>query len=427
MRSLIPLASLGLTLALVLPASGQDAGEPLTLGAALDEAFTQNPEIIALRRQYEAAFAVSAQERHLGAPTLEAQIWGWPVTTVNPVDTEMYMFMMEQALPGRGKRAARALVAERDADVVRSDISIRANEVLDEVRQAYAELALARDTLVLYDRQLSVLRDTFDAATLQFASGHGGQHDTVLPLVALAELESDALTWRARARTAGARLNTLLGRPVDRPVDPLLPMVWTAMPFDPAQAALERHPAMAAATATIAREQAELDRLRGERRPDFMVGGGYMLTPGDAGAWTVRGGLTWPNAPWSRGRLDAAIDVQARRVEAAGARREAIAAGIRRGVFDAVVRIETARERAALIQKTLLPHAEHGVDVSRVAYAAGSGSFADILGSQRAWLSAEMDLVAAQTEVALALASLDYAIGAVRDEARPAVVVEVQP
>jgi hypothetical protein len=37
----------------------------------------------------------------------ETQIWGWPITTLNPIRTDMYMFMAEQELPGKGKRAAR--------------------------------------------------------------------------------------------------------------------------------------------------------------------------------------------------------------------------------------------------------------------------------------------------------------------------------
>ena len=76
-----------------------------------------------------------------------------------------------------------------------------------------------------------------------------------------------------------------------------MPMMVTAIPFDAVNAALERHPTMALAAAGIAREEAELARLQGERRPDFVVGGGYMLMPGDAGAWTARAGITWPKRP----------------------------------------------------------------------------------------------------------------------------------
>ncbi len=273
-----------------------------------------------------------AVERYLAPPSFEAQIWAWPITTLNPIRTEMYMFTMEQVLPGRGKRTARELVGGRDADVARREITVEANAILDQVRQSFAALALARETLVIYDRQVPVLRDLAEAATVRYASGHGEQHDTVTPLIALTRLQSSVITWRTRARTEEARLNALLGRDVDLPVEPLLPLIVTAVPFDAETAALERHPAMALATAEIAREEAELARLQGERRPDFVVGGGYMLTPGDAGAWIAKAGVTWPNAPWSRRRLDAEIEVQALRVSAATARRDAVASGIRRGV-----------------------------------------------------------------------------------------------
>src|SRR5262245_53551932 len=67
-------------------------GRPLTLAGAIDEALAKNPELIALRRQFEAARQRPGQERFLMPPTLEAQIWQWPITTLNPLNTNMYMF-----------------------------------------------------------------------------------------------------------------------------------------------------------------------------------------------------------------------------------------------------------------------------------------------------------------------------------------------
>jgi cobalt-zinc-cadmium efflux system outer membrane protein len=413
MRSLLLLACIAL--AWPFPAVAQQP-EPLTLNAALDEALQRNPDLVALRREYDAALAVPAVARYLAPPSFEAQIWAWPVTTLNPIRTDMYMLTMEQVLPGRGKRAAREAVAGLDADLERHAITVRANGILDEVRQAFAALQLARDTLVIYERQVPVLRDLADAATSRYASGHGEQHDTVTPLVELTRLQSDAITWRTRARMEEVRLNALLGRLVDQPVEPLLPLVVTAMPFDAVNAALERHPAMALAAAEIAREEAELRRLPGERRPDFVVGGGYMLMPGDAGAWTARAGITWPNAPWSRKRLDAEIEAQARRVVAATARREAIATGIRRSVHEAQVNIDAARQRAELISTTLLPHVEHALEVSRAGYSVGRAEFGDVIEAQRMVLDVGVQYAEARSAVALALAGLDLAMGSVREE-----------
>jgi len=409
-----------LWLAVASPVLAQDGPVSLTLRAALDAAMSRNPDLIALRRQYDATAALPAQERYLGPPSFEVQIWQWPITTLNPARTDMYMFTLQQELPGRGKRAARELVADRDADMARRQIAVHANRILDEVRQTYAELVLARDTATLYERQAPVLRDIADAATVRYASGRGEQHDTVRALVELSWLRAETIRWGERVRTAEVRLNTLLGRPVDRAVEPLVSAAATLIPPDAERIALERHPEMAMAAAAIVREEAELARLRGERRPDFMLGGGYMLTPGHAGAWTASAGLTWPNAPWSRGGVDAAIDAQIRTVQAAVARREAIASAIRRGVHEAEIRADAARQRVDLISSTVLPHVRHAFDVSRIAYATGRAGFADVVDTQRVFLGAHVEYARAQADLALAVAGLERAIGAVTEEPVPA-------
>lgn len=385
---------------------------PLTLTGAIEQAVRANPEIVALRRDYDAARAAVPEARFLDAPMLQTQIWAWPVTTLNPARTDMYMFMAEQDVPGRGKRAARVLVAEREARMSQAQIAVRANEIVNDVKQAYVELLLARATAALYDQQTPVLREMADAATLRYASGHAGQHDTVKSVVELGRLQADAVEWRERARTAEARLAILIGDfsgeqlPSLAPADAIVPVASGAE-----ATAIERHPDVLMASAALAREEAELARLRGERRPDFVVGGGYMLQPGGAGAWTAQAGFTWPNAPWSRGKLNTEIDAQDKRVTAARAHRDAIVADVRRSVREASVRLDAARERAQLLETTVVPHAQHDYEVVRTAYAAGRAEFADLLEGQRALLSTRMDVAMALAEVQRASAEFDMAVG----------------
>jgi cobalt-zinc-cadmium efflux system outer membrane protein len=119
-----------LVAATMAPVGAQQQNEetpPLLLKDAIAEALEHNPELVALRREVDAMGAASPQAGYLGAPTFETQIWGWPVTTLNPARTDMYMFMAEQELPGRGKRAARVRVAERETDLSRQQVGIRAN------------------------------------------------------------------------------------------------------------------------------------------------------------------------------------------------------------------------------------------------------------------------------------------------------------
>lgn len=396
-------------------ASAQDAfppgGPPLTLRAAVAEALEHNPELLALRAAHEAARAAPTQARYLAPPMLETQIWSWPVTTLNPAKTDMYMFTAEQELPGKGKRAARVQVAERDADLARQQIPVRANEILAELKQAYVDLVFARELVTLYDGQRRLLEDITEAATVRYASGGGKQHHTVASLVELTRLEKDVAEVDERARVAEARFDAALGRPAGKPVGPLAPVPDGVAIADAERTAEANHPEVAMADAVIAREEAELARVLGERRPDYVIGGGYMLLPGDAGAITLRGGISWPNAPWSRGRLTAAIDAQEKRLAAAKVQREAAVARVRYRVRDVTIRIAAAERQAQLIQTTVMPQVEHALEVARVAYTGGEGDFMDVLESQRLLLTTGLEYATARASIGRAYAELDAAMG----------------
>jgi cobalt-zinc-cadmium efflux system outer membrane protein len=323
----------------------------------------------------------------------------------------MYMFTAEQELPGKGKREARVQVAERDADLARQQIPVRANEILAELKQAFVDLAFARELATLYGGQRRLLEDMAETATLRYASGDGRQHHTVASIVELTRLEKDVVTADARARTAEARLNLALGRAADQPIEPLAEVAPRVAVADAERLVEARHPDLAMADAAIAREEAELARVRGERRPDYVIGGGYMLIPGDAGALTVRGGLTWPNAPWSRGRLNAAIDVQEKRLAAARAQREVVVARIRYRIRDVTVRIANAERQARLLESTVMPQVEHAFELARVAYTGGEGDFMDVLESQRLLLTTKLESATARAEIARAYADLEAAVG----------------
>ena len=385
--------------------------QPLTLRQAVVEVLERNPELAALRREYDAARAAPAQERFLPSPMFETEIWQWPVTTPNPLRTEMYMFTAEQQLPGRGKRAARVLVGERDVDVSRRQIALRANAVLNELKQAFVDLSLAREQTALYQQQAALLDDVAEATALRYAGGQGVQHHTVATLVEVTRLQQERIVLDERIQQAEARLNTLLGRPVAQPIEILAEIRESVPVSDAERIALERHPDIALAAAMIAREEAELARLRGERRPDFVIGGGYMLMPGEAGAWTARAGITWPNAPWSRGRLDASADAQTKRVEAAKARRIAVAASVRQSVRQALIRVAAAERQAQLIESTVLPQVEHAFELARVGYTGGEGAFSDVLDSQRMLLTTRLQYTEARANLARAKADLETAVG----------------
>jgi len=158
---------------------------PLTVTAALDEAIASNPELLALRKE----------------PTADRL----------------------QAL-------------------------LRASEIMAEVRAAHAELVIAREALTLHDGQAPMMAEMANAAALQRGPVDMARHDPPQMVVDIARLAAARVTAREQVRIAELRLNAVLGRRVDAPIETLAAREAASLPENAVELALMRDPRLAAAS-----------------------------------------------------------------------------------------------------------------------------------------------------------------------------------
>jgi len=393
----------------------QPTGPPVTLTVLLEEAIERNPELVALRAQVDVVRQRPGQERFLDAPMAEAQIWQWPFNSLNPADTNMYMFMVTQDLPGRGKRDLRAAVAEKDVALAGADVAVRTREIINQVKQAYASLYIARQAIRVHLDSIELLRQITDIAQAKYAAGRISQQDVLKPTVELSRLHGAIITFDEQARLASARLNILRNLPPETPIGPLIePREQTILPTsaDLQRLALERQPELQRAGIEIERAEAELAAARSEYKPDFSIQGGYMLMPRMTDAWMARVGITWPRAPWSRGRIDARVAEHSAAIQAAKARLQVLENVVRLGVQEAYVRARSAQDRAALLRTTIVPQSRQTLDVSRVAYQTDRVEFQALIDNERVLLDAQLEYFRALSDFEQALADLERAVGA---------------
>ncbi len=391
-----------------------DEGAPLTLKAALDEALAQNLDLAALAAQVRVTRERPAQERSLAPPMLEGTIWQWPLNSLSPANTNMYMFMVGQDIPGRGKRELRAAVAEKDISLAQTDVTIRTRQVVNEVKQAYAMLFIARKATEVHLASVELLRQIADVSQTKYASGRISQQDVLKPVVELSKLHGDLLVFEEQAGLAAARLNVLLARRPDAPIGPLTePTEQTLLraPSELQRLALEHQPELQRAHLEIEKAEAELASAKQEYKPDFTVQGGYLLMPNQTDAWLARVGVTWPRAPWSRDKIGAHIAEQVAASETARAREHAMENMVRLAVQEAYVRATSAQQRAALLRTTILPQAQQTLDVSRIGYQTDKVDFQAVMDNQRTLLDAQLGYVRALSEFEQATADLERAVG----------------
>jgi outer membrane protein, heavy metal efflux system len=400
--------------ACLLPAARTASAQPpLTLGAALDEALARNPELIALRAQLEVERQRPAQERYLMPPMLEAQIWQWPLNRINPARAT-YMFEAQQAIPGRGKRTLRERLVNAEVEASAAAIPVRARDIVADITRTYADLFVARRAVEISQETIGLLRQIADATQVRYAAGRGSQQDILKTVVEITRLHEEELMLVEQARMAEAQLNTLLGRDPATPIGTLAEPVEEAplAPVAELQAlAIERQPELAMARAEIARAEAASEVVRSERRPDYFVRGGYMLMPGEAGAFTAGVGITWNNAPWSRGRNDLAEEEARLDIAATRARYDASVNSLRLMVQEAYIRVESAAARAGILRTSLVPQSMQALEVSRVGYQADRGEFLDIIDNQRLLAAARLGYYRALADLERARADLERAVG----------------
>jgi outer membrane protein TolC len=401
--------------ALQHPGLEQTQGPPLTLRQALDEALAVNPELAALRAQLGVVRRRPALERSLAPPMLETSIWQWPINSLNPANTNMYMFLATQDLPGRGKRELRAAVADKDVALAQNDVDARAFHVVNAVKQAYAELFVSRKAIEVHLASVEVLQQIADISQAKYTTGRISQQDVLKAVVEVSRLHEDIIVLDQRAQIAAAKLNTLLDRPTDAPIGPLREASQpAALPpiADLQRRALERQPEIQGARLAVERAEAALAVARRDHKPDFSVQGGYMLVPHQTDGILARVSITWPDAPWSRGRVDARVGEMSAGVDAAKARQKSMENILRFAVQEAYVRVKAAEARAALLKSTILPQSQQTLDVSRVAYQNDRVEFLALLENERTLLNAQLDYYRALSDVDQALADLERAVGA---------------
>ena len=373
-------------------------GETLFAGlSALDsatlvrEVLRRNPSLRAAQEAWRAALARYPQETSLEDPVVDVGVGPWTFGS-STVD-ESYMVGLRQPFPFpgklglRGKRAlAEADASQRELDVTRLDLAVRAHML-------FADYYLAARSLEINAESLRLLEELHQSALAQYQGGLVSQQDPLQAETERLERIHREIELRTRFRTRAQQLNALLHRAADLPLPPP-PKALSAdlLAHDELAAAaawaLETRPEIAAADAMIAaRESARALAVR-EFLPDFEVWGKYDRF------WSERDlrpsvGLAL-NVPLQLGRRRGALEEAEAELERARRERDRLADDIQAGVANAAERVLEQQHLEELLREQTLPTARDRVVAARAAYDTGQTDFTAVIDAFRARLQAEL-------------------------------------
>jgi outer membrane protein TolC len=273
------LAALLLTASL-LNATGARAD---SLSALLEEARRNNPDILAARRAWQAAAQVPTQVATMPDPTVSVQHLSVgsprPFAGYTNSDFAYIGLGISQDLPYPGKLRLKGESAREDIAIARDKLDTVTRAVLQQVKEAYFQLAAIQETLAVLDRNSRLLEQIENIADARYRVGQGIQQDVLKAQLERTKLLRETARQRELMGSGRAQLTKLLNRPLDSPdlssrdlsVEQLVetPLRYTAEEL--LAKARTQNPAIAGQQEIVKRQSLGVEMARKDRYPDFNV------------------------------------------------------------------------------------------------------------------------------------------------------------
>jgi outer membrane protein TolC len=389
---------------------------PKSLAELESEALAGNPEIRLMYRRIAVAEAKSRIAGSREDPAFMYRGWGTPIQRPWDLNQTQHMFMYNQALPGRGKRALRAEVAGEEAEIAKAELQAKKQEVTAEIRKAFYDLLRNQDELMLHDEQAALARQALEQARIKYVVGKVPQQDVLKAQIALTKLVEHLVMLQQEGSMATLRLNTLLGR------DPASPIAVEGQYAPPGtipslleleRIAIESRQELAAASAVIHQGEAQKKLAEKSYSPDYNVSAGYMLMPDGARYRNTYMAELSVTLPWlNRGRHDAEIAESQAQLSEEQAEYDYQKSVVFQEIQEALVRARSAKRLVDLYRDTLRPQAEASLKSAVSAYQADRTDFLNLLDSQNTTLDVELAYYRFAAELESNLADLERATGA---------------
>jgi outer membrane protein TolC len=264
---------------MLLGSNASYAAEPATpVSTLLDEAARSNPEVLAARRAWQAAAQVPSQVSTMPDPqvTLQHVSVGSPRPFAGYSNSDFaYLGVgVSQDLPYPGKLKLKGEAAQRDASIARRKLESVTRSVLQQVKDAYFQLAYIQETLGVIDRNDKLLEQIEKIADARYRVGQGNQQDVLKTQLERTKLQRELVHHHDIMQTQQAMLRKLLNRTAGSPDITVETLVETpiSLTVDDLLAKVRAdNPDVAGQEEMINRQSLQVDMARKDRYPDFSV------------------------------------------------------------------------------------------------------------------------------------------------------------
>ncbi|AOE77596.1 type I secretion protein TolC [Pseudomonas lurida] len=389
----------------VLLTTAQGVGaQPLTLHAALQTAFANNPDLAAA--QWEIGIAEGARQQ---AGLIPNPVASWDAEDTRR-STRTTTVKLSQTLELGGKRSARIDVASRAQDAAALTLAQRRNALRADVIDNYYGALRAQERLDLAQRSMNVAERGLAVANGRVTAGKTSPVEATRAQVQLSEMRLELNRAQIGLTDAYRRLATSTGSAVtdfqavagQNQLTPALPPVAHLL------ARLEQTAELRLAELSILQNEASVGLEKAQRIPDLDVSIGSQY---DA---SVRErvnlvGVSMPIPLFNRNQGN--VLAATRRADQARDLRNAAELRLRTETRQALDLWQTANTEVRAFNQQILPAAQSAVDSATRGFEMGKFSFLDVLDAQRTLIAARTQYLTATAQATEAWVRIERIYG----------------
>jgi len=394
-------------------AAAQSAG---SLSQLVSELERNNPELQAARRDVDVRAARIAPAGTPPDPTLSVgYMSGFLRPPFFPSSTTPDAFRqvgVSQELPYPGKLRLRSSIAASEADVARWAYEDARVRLISELKAEYVNYLRADRTLEVVRRNKKVLEGFRRIAEARYSVGRAAQADVLKAQTEISVLTEQESVLLLERTTAQARVNALLYRPQETPVEASEDLA-VSLPDETLAGlqalAAQRAPAIQRDVQQVATGERAVALAKKEFYPDFGLNVTTQKPPGMSWMYGVDFMVRVPIF-WQRKQRPLLAEATAGR-EAARQTQNNTRAVVAAAVTAQHAAMTTSRRLLTLYEDSILPQARLTLESSTYAYQVGTVDFLTVLSNFTAVLSYEERLEQQKFEYRQALARLEPLVG----------------
>jgi outer membrane protein TolC len=384
----------------------------LRLDGLVTEALSNNREILAAQKRYEAARQRPSQASSLpdpmfspgytssGNPLPGAGLGVRPASSIG--------FMLSQEFPFPGKQKLRGEVATKEAEAEFQDYQGIQLKVLSQLKQAYYRLSYSYAARDVLERNRELLRKLLRITEARYSVGRAAQQDVFKTQTQLSILEIRLVDLQREHNAREAEIDSLLNRapgaPLGRPPD-MQPQELGTPLEDLFAGAGRSAPMLLRDQKMIQRAEIAMNMARKDYYPDYTVSFGYFNQGSMPAMYQARVDFKLPAYFWRKQR--AGLTEQAQSLAESRHTFEATNQSLHFRIKDDYLMATTSSQLMKLYGQTVVPQATLALESSLASYETGAVDFLSVLTNYIAVVEYEMNYYEEMQNFYLALSRLE--------------------